>query len=117
MKRLLFFVVFFSICIPACMFQERTPLPAEVEKAKHSIIKIVINGSTGGSQGSGFFIDQNTLVTNYHVIDSLHSKNTEIRFFHFTFQNPLKSIQFKLKRNLNLLYIFFLYFQWMEEHQ
>ena len=55
-------------------------------------------------QGTGFFIDQNTLVTNYHVIESLHSQHNKIRFFHPTFHNPLKEIQFKRIKHLSALH-------------
>ena len=104
MKRFLSFIVLFFISISACVFQEKLPQP--VVQAQHAIVKIIISGPlTLRSQGTGFFIDQNTLVTNYHVIDSLHSQHTKIRFLHSTFHNPLKEIiQFKKIKHLSALH-------------
>ena len=100
MKRFLFFVVLFFVWLPACVFQEKLPSP--VVQAQYAIVKIVIRGP--GVQGTGFFIDQNTLVTNYHVIEFLRLQHAKIRFFHPTFHNPLKEIQFKRIKHLSALH-------------
>ena len=54
-------------------FTENKSIPLPVQKAAQSVIKICINkcDSDGNSYGTGFVIDNNLAVTNFHVVDSL----------------------------------------------
>ena len=105
MKKVVFFCVFFFVFLTSCTYQENTLLPSEIEKAKYSIVKIIIEGSDFRSQGTGFFINQNTIVTNYHVVEFLNSESTTIHFSSFIFQSRVgKEIQFKRIKHLSALY-------------
>ena len=70
-----FFLAFVLFSVVGFNFLAREPSTAQVLQKTRNDIVVIVNkmekdGKTGQGLGTGFFIDDNTIITNNHVIDS-----------------------------------------------
>ena len=97
-----FFFFFFFFYFVSLAYANPPFFPAVVEKAKDSIVKISIHKSKDNNEniGTGFFIDEMTVVTNFHVINRLRYADYPL---HLETQSG-QEVPFKRIKNFSILH-------------